>query len=212
LQPALSDAAFPERNGSRPYRHGGPNLSAASGIAASHLYPGVFWLTRDGFGTHDDPVLRGYRSFLYAIRFDAAQGRLLPWAGGVPQTSCDGLLEPAGPPPAAGQLRAAVRRRRRPLRGGQELPGERRPGAGGGAAPADRTRPGRRGHGRGAGGAAAARLLRPLGRQQPAQRRGPARRRRGEACGNEAIGWLPASGSPSFLAVSEAGLVRWWPG
>jgi hypothetical protein len=36
--------------------------------------------------------------------------------------------------------------------------------------------------------------------------------RRGEACGNEAIGWLPASGSPSFLAVSEAGLVRWWPG
>jgi hypothetical protein len=90
LQPVFSEAAFPERGDSR--GSGGPNLCGASGIVASQLHPGVFWITRDGFGA-GDPALLKYRSYLYAVRFDAASGQLRRWGPGVTQTSCDGYVK-----------------------------------------------------------------------------------------------------------------------
>ncbi|MFB9907076.1 hypothetical protein [Allokutzneria oryzae] len=93
LQPQMNNDTFPERTGSSaPYTYHGANLHEASGIVASQRHPGVFWIIRDGTG-NSDPVRVGYRQTVLAVRFDAADGKLLRWPQGVRQTSCDGYVK-----------------------------------------------------------------------------------------------------------------------
>ncbi|GAA4019047.1 hypothetical protein GCM10022247_48350 [Allokutzneria multivorans] len=89
LQPVLNNDTFPERTGEL---YNGANLHEASGIVASHRYPGVFWIIRDGTA-NPDPVRVGYRRTVLAVWLDPAAGKLLRWPDGVPQRSCDGYAK-----------------------------------------------------------------------------------------------------------------------
>lgn len=85
LDPIFGNDQFPEESDGT---YLGPNLHEASGIVASRRYPGVFWIIRDGIQT-DDPVIKGYRNAVFAVRFNPDTGALQRWGSLVEQTSCD---------------------------------------------------------------------------------------------------------------------------
>jgi hypothetical protein len=240
LHPTLSEAAFPERNGPRPYRYRGPNLSGASGVPQTSCN-GTLYL--GGIGNNANAAVPGrvHRCRSPTPSPPRRSRWRRRWASGASRTTDGGRptasrcssptasrmwWSRAAPATATWRRGRCCACRRCPARAARP-----RTRCGGRLQPVPSVRWGVNSRPNGAdlrdGG-----LLRSTGthwlRYQgtpglhgdplvqdlaaPAAGRVGWWRRRGEACGNEAIGWLPPSGSPSFLAVSEAGLIRWWPG